>query len=95
MSTSISHPTGVKLDINIKKRLQQLGELKHRTPHWLMKEAISQYIAREEKAEQLKKETLARWKEVTQGKTVNHADVLAWLETWGKVDETERPKCKK
>jgi len=88
------HPTGVKLDLKTKKRLQKLGKMKRRTPHWLMKEAISQYIEREEQAEQLKQETLAHWEEVAQGKTVKHADVLNWLKTWGNADEIGRPKCK-
>jgi len=92
MSTSATHPTGVKLDLKTKKRLQRLSKQKHRTPHWLMKEAISQYIEREEEGERFKKETLARWKEVSQGKTVRHEEVLEWLATWGREDETGRPK---
>ena len=32
---------GVKLDEEIKERLKSLGKYKQRSPHWLIREAIS------------------------------------------------------
>ena len=41
---STSTPTiGVKIDPLMKQRLQQLAKARHRTPHWVMREAIEQY----------------------------------------------------
>lgn len=41
-------PKVVKLDSNIKDRLDHLGKIKQRSVHWLMKEAINQYLERED-----------------------------------------------
>ena len=39
---------GVKLDENTKQRLYTLGAVCERSPHWLMKTAILDYLDREE-----------------------------------------------
>ena len=49
---TVSAPTvGVKIDPLMKQRLQRLAKARHRTPHWVMREAIEQYVNREEKRE--------------------------------------------
>lgn len=82
-------PTGVKLDPELKARLEQLSVLKDRSTHWLMKRAIEQYVATEEQAEALKQETLRRWaQEAELNDVVENDIVMTWLDTWGK-DEGE------
>jgi len=93
MTAAAIHPTGVKLEPRIKSRLKKLGKLKDRTMHWLMKEAILQYVEHEEQAENLKQETLTRWKEVEQNRVVDNEAMMAWLDTWGTDKETGRPSC--
>ena len=94
MATHAIHPTGVKLEPTIKTKLKGLSKLKHRTMHWLMKEAITQYVEHEEEAEKLKQDTLARWEqEAMRNKVVNNGSVMAWLDTWGTDHETGRPPC--
>ncbi len=88
-------PKVVKLETSVKKRLEKLGTLKHRSPHWLMREAIMRYLDEEEHHEQLKQETEIRWKEAISGKTVSHQAVSEWLDTWGSDDESDRPPCGK
>lgn len=89
-------PVGVKLDPELKTRLKRLGEAKHRSSHWMMREAIRQYIEREEAAERLRQETLERWNAFKQdGKHVGHEAMVAWLSTWGTDKETGRPPCEK
>jgi predicted transcriptional regulator len=90
---SISHTviSTVKLEPDLRERLQKLGRLKDRTAHWLMKEAIARYVAEEEGVEQLKQETISRWQEAESGKVVSNAAVMTWLETWGTDEEMGRP----
>lgn len=88
-------PKVVKLEPEIKDRLERLGEIKHRKTHWLMKEAITRYVAQEEYTEQLKQETLARWQEAENGKIVSNKAVMEWLDTWGTDKESNRPPCGK
>jgi predicted transcriptional regulator len=73
-------PKVVKLKVDIKDRLERLGEIKNRSSHWLMQEAIVRYLEQEEYVEQLKQETLIRWQEAEQGKVVSHKAVLEWLD---------------
>ncbi|MHC1730063.1 MAG: CopG family ribbon-helix-helix protein [Syntrophobacteraceae bacterium] len=74
----------VKLDDETFERLKALGATRQRSPHWLMKEAIRQYLDREEEAEHIRRDTLDRWARFEEtGKLISHEDVDNWLETWG------------
>jgi len=42
--------TSIKLDDTLKARLQQLALAQRRSVHWLMREAIADYVARQEQA---------------------------------------------
>lgn len=53
--------TPIKLDDALKARIQQLAEQCQRSSHWLMREAISQYVEREESRESFKREAQASW----------------------------------
>jgi len=82
----------VKLDDATYERLRALGEARQRSPHWLMKEAIRQFLEREEEAEHIRRETLERWAQYeATGEAVSHEAVEAWLETWGTDSEGECP----
>ena len=72
--------TSLKLDAETKSRLRRLAEARHRTPHWLIREAIVQYVDREERRERLRQEALAAWSDYqANGRhaTLEEADV--WL----------------
>ncbi len=43
-----STTTSIKLDDAVKARLQQLAIARRRSVHWLMREAIAEFVAREE-----------------------------------------------
>ena len=51
--------TSLKLDSELKERVQQLAKSRRRTAHWIMREAVEQYVSREEKREQFRQDTLA------------------------------------
>jgi len=85
-------PIAIKLPENERERLGRLAEIKKRSPHWLAKEAISQYLDREEAIEHFKRETVARWEEYRQtGKTVSNDVVMDWLDSWGTDKESKPP----
>lgn len=78
----MSTPTiGVKLDDEIRERLKRLGERRDRSPHWLMKTAIREYLEREERWEREREEDEERWQHyVETGAFIAHADMMQWLE---------------
>jgi len=60
-----------------------------------MKKILSTILKQNENdLEKLKKETLKRWQEVENGQVVSNHAVIAWLDTWGTDQESERPTCK-
>jgi predicted transcriptional regulator len=88
--------TSVKLDENLKDRVQQLAKKQQRSPHWIMCEAIRNYVENEEKKEQFIQEAVASWSSYKQtGKHLTGQEVNEWLSTWGTARETENPKCHK
>jgi len=95
MPASHPIPKVVKLDPDIRDRLERLGEIKDRSPHWLMKEAITRYLEQEEYHLQLNRETRVRWQEAEAGRVVSHQAISQWLDTWGTDHEGDRPECGK
>lgn len=88
----MAKPIGVKLDDELQARLKALGERCERSPHWLMKKAISEFVDREEAEEQERKLLLERWNRYQEtGEGVSHETVVKWLDTWGTDKESPCP----
>ena len=86
--------TSVRLDDDMKARVQTLAETHKRTSHWIMRKAITQYVAREEKREALRQDTLKAWDEFqTTEQHVTAEAIDDWLASWGSDAERAAPKC--
>lgn len=84
----------VKLDSDLENRVRHLSDLQHRSPHWIMREAIRTYVEREEARESFKQEAMASWIAYQEtGRHLNATEVHNWLSTWGTKGETEVPPC--
>lgn len=85
--------TGIKLDASLHERLKALGEIRDRSPHWLMRAAITEYVEREEAYEREKREDRERW-ELYQasGNTIPGEAVDNWLASWGSESEMPCPR---
>ena len=89
-------PIGVKISPELKNRLHKISTAKNRSTHWIMKEAIQQYVEREESAEIFKRETIEAWEEYQRdGLHITRNEMTSWLNTWGTPNETECPPCHK
>lgn len=87
--------TSVKLDDDLKNRVQQLADARRRSPHWIMREAIREYVDREDARESFKQEAMAAWAAYQEtGKHLTGKQVQAWLRTWGTNGERAAPKCR-
>lgn len=88
--------TSVKLDSDLKSRIKHLANVRHRSAHWIMCEAIRSYVEREEARESFKQEALASWTAYQEtGKHLTNQEVRNWLSSWGTEKETEIPPCHK
>ena len=84
---------GVRLDLETRERLKSLGATRDRSPHYLMREAISQYLDREELLERERRITLERWERYQQtGESIDHETVSEWIDgLTGKKKKTQCP----
>lgn len=88
--------TSIKLDDDMKGRVKHLAKARQRTSHWIMREAIAQYVEREEKREALRLDTLRAWDEFqATGLHATAEEDDRWLESWGTDAELPAPKCHK
>lgn len=86
--------TSVKLDDDLKSRVQHLAEIRQRSPHWIMRKAILDYVEREEAQETFNQEALASWRAYQEtGRHLTGKEATDWLNTWGTDTETEIPQC--
>jgi predicted transcriptional regulator len=86
--------TSIKIDDALKGRVQHLAGLRQRSAHWIMREAIAQYVEREEARESFKQDALTSWTSYQEtGRHLSGQEVRTWLNTWGTEAETALPKC--
>ncbi|SEJ27915.1 Predicted transcriptional regulator [Sphingobium sp. AP50] len=86
--------TSIKLDEALKGRVQQLAQARDRSAHWIMREAIAQYVEREEKREALRQGNVKAWEAFqANGLHATAEEVDTWLASWGTEDELPAPLC--
>ncbi len=94
MPSSATRPVAVKLDPSTRERMKRLANAKHRTPHWLMREAIEQYVDREEKREAFRQDGVRAWETYqATGLHVTHAEADDWLAQLEAGNDVEPPQC--
>ena len=94
MTASAVRPVAIKIDEDMKVRIKRLAGARQRTAHWLMREAITQYVEREEKREAFRQDTLKAWeafRSTGQHATSDEAD--AWMSQLEKGLDIEPPEC--
>jgi len=86
--------TSLKLDAKLKKRVQRLAASRRRSPHWLLCEAVEQFVDREEKREKLRADALAAWNQYeSAGLHVTAEEADAWLAKLEAGEDAETPEC--
>jgi predicted transcriptional regulator len=86
--------TSLKLDTEIKERVQRLASARQRSAHWLMREAIEQYVEREEHRQKIREDALAAWADYqATGLHVTAEEADAWLARLEAGEDAEPPVC--
>jgi len=86
MSTTLS----VRIDNETKERLEALARLARRSKSFLAAEAITAYVESETWQLDELQTSLDR---LDAGEHVAHADVRAWLRSWGRKRERKAPSA--
>jgi len=85
--------TGIKLDETTKNRLHHLSIQKQRSPHWLMKKAIAEYLEREEEKEKMFEEDEIRWQEyLLTSEAIENEVAEEWLDSLVRGERKECPR---
>jgi len=96
MKATSTSPVAIKIDEDTRARIKRLAEARQRSSHWMMLEAIRQYVEREEKREAFRQDGIRAWNEYrATGLHVTGDEVIAWLDTWGEENEQAAPVCHK
>ena len=94
MGANPLQPTTIKIDQATKERMKRLAEARHRSPHWLILEAIRQYIDREEKREDFRQGGIKAWKEYqVTGLHLTLEEADAWLSRLEAGQDVDQPQC--
>jgi predicted transcriptional regulator len=94
MSSSAPQTTSLKLDQETRDRLQRLATSRRRTAHWIMREAITEYLTREEQREQFRADAQVAWAEYqATGLHATAAEADAWLAKLEAGEAADAPTC--
>lgn len=90
-------PVAVKLPTDVRDRLKAVAEQQDRSIHWLMREAVNQFLEREEQKAALKAAADESWKHYQEtGLHITLAEANKWMDNIINGDETvEIPECHK
>lgn len=88
----VTTPVAVRLADPLKARIRALADQRRRPMHWLMREAIEQYVTREEQRDNFRQEALDAWNHYqTTGLHVTGAEADAWLAELEAGNDIEPP----
>lgn len=86
--------TTVRLHNEIEDQLDALAKKLKRSKGWVINEALSEYLSKQEREQERWKQTLAAMESVAQGKIVDGNEVHDWLNSWGTQNELQAPETK-
>jgi predicted transcriptional regulator len=96
MSYDNTRTVAVEVDQETRDRIERLAQLRHRPLDSLIKDAVSQYLEREENRDRFRHDAIQAWNErQATGLHVSADEVATWLETWGEENEQTAPECHK
>lgn len=86
--------TSIKLDDVLKGRVRDLAEARRRSSHWIMREAIAQYVEREERRLAFKQDAMLAWEAYERtGQHLTHEEADAWLAALEAGEDVAPPSC--
>lgn len=87
-------PTTLKIEAGTWERVQRLADARQRSSHWLILEAIRQYVDREEMREAFLRNGIKAWNDYqATGLHVTMEEADAWLTTLESVTDAKPPAC--
>jgi predicted transcriptional regulator len=86
--------TSLKLDPDMKARIQRLAAARRRTSHWIMREAIDEYITREEKRQSFLQDAVTAWEDYERtGLHLTQKEADIWMAKLEAGEDAPIPEC--
>jgi predicted transcriptional regulator len=87
-------PMSLRLDADLRDRLNKIAHSQKRSAHALARDAVSRFVAQEEEAASWNVSCQAALDEYKETGLHMTREVLdAWLDTWGTPGEKPAPEC--
>mgnify|MGYP001187636344 FL=1 len=87
--------TTVRLQAEVEQHLEAIANKLHRSKGWVINQALSEYIERQQREQERWNQTLEAMESAAQGKLVDASEVHSWLNSWGTENEQEAPRSDK
>lgn len=87
--------TTVRLQADIEQQLEAIASKLQRSKSWVINEALSAYIEKQQLEQQRWNQTLHAMESAAQGNVVDASEVHAWLNSWGTDNEQDAPRSDK
>lgn len=84
--------TTVRLPSSVEQQLDTIAAQLQRSKSWIINQALSEYIARQQLEQERWLQTLEAMESATQGKLVDASKVHDWLKSWGTASEQDAPR---
>jgi predicted transcriptional regulator len=84
--------TSFRMDEELEPKLDAIAQSLRRSKSWIINEALRLYIEREQRKQDMLKETEEALADLEANRLLSGEEVMQWLETWGKENEIEAPK---
>ena len=87
--------TSIRLQAELEEPLEALAKKLERSKNYIINQAVKDYIAARELAEQRWQETLPALESVAAGRTIPAEKVFEWLHSLGTENEVPKPESGK
>lgn len=87
--------TTVRLQAEVEHQLEAIANRLHRSKGWVINQALSEYIDKQQLEQDRWKQTLDAMESAAEGKVVNASEVHNWLRSWGTENEQDAPRSGK
>jgi len=84
--------TSVRMPDDLLEQLEETASRLRRSKGWIIKDAVREYLEREERRRQRLLETQEAMADLDAGRVIDGDAVLEWIDSWGTPEEREPPR---
>ncbi len=84
--------TSIRLADDVEKPLESLAKKLDRSKNYIINQAIKEFLAKQSLEDSRWQDTLVALESIKAGKSIDEADVNAWLNSWGTDSRMSSPE---